>query len=277
MKFSQRIGEIAVSEVIQTRDISDDLRHSLWNVLDRHFFSRQGFLVNEYNQIGSIDGFSRKLWEEYFKRRVDLRPQWGYEILSQIRNYFFDAEWYQVYDFCEFIIQEYSANRFFDSEKLENDFNNVLERELSGYRILNDCFVPITSQQELDEVENASRAGEFEGVSIHLNRAIFHLSDRDNPDYRNSTKESISAVESMACELTRNPSATLGDALRSLETNKSLHGALRAGFSSIYGYTSDANGIRHAMLEEDDLDQADAIYFLVACSAFINYLKQKAT
>ena len=35
----------------------------------------------------------------------------------------------------------------------------------------------------------------------------------------------------------------------------------------------DANGIRHAMLEEPNLKAADARYFLLSCTSFVNYLK----
>ncbi len=35
----------------------------------------------------------------------------------------------------------------------------------------------------------------------------------------------------------------------------------------------DADGIRHAMLEEPELTAADARYFLLSCTSFVNYLK----
>jgi hypothetical protein len=54
-----------------------------------------------------------------------------------------------------------------------------------------------------------------------------------------------------------------------------LHSALRSGFAAFYGYTSDADGIRHAMLESTTLQQEDAQYMLVSCSAFIHYLLVK--
>ena len=43
----------------------------------------------------------------------------------------------------------------------------------------------------------------------------------------------------------------------------------------IYGYTSNGDGIRHALLEEDSLEYEDALYMLVSCSAFVNYLISK--
>ncbi len=97
------------------------------------------------------------------------------------------------------------------------------------------------------------------------------MSSRTNPDYRNSIKESISAVESLALQIAKDNSGTLGAILKRFEASKKLHPALKTAFSSLYGYTSDANGIRHALLEEPNLSKADARFMLICCSAFIHY------
>lgn len=39
--------------------------------------------------------------------------------------------------------------------------------------------------------------------------------------------------------------------------------------------TSDAEGIRHALLNESSLGYEDSLYMLISCSAFINYLIDK--
>ncbi len=111
-----------------------------------------------------------------------------------------------------------------------------------------------------------------------MRTALSKLSDRKNPDFRNSIKESISAVESLCQKITGKPKATLGDALKAIEKNGrvNLHSALKRGYEAIYGYTSDADGIRHAMSEQSNCDFADAKYMLVSCSAFINYLIEKS-
>ena len=46
--------------------------------------------------------------------------------------------------------------------------------------------------------------------------------------------------------------------------------------SAMYGYTSDADGIRHAMTEASDLTYSDAKYMLVTCTAFVNYVVGRA-
>jgi hypothetical protein len=80
-------------------------------------------------------------------------------------------------------------------------------------------------------------------LAIHLERALTLLADRSQPDYRNSIKESISAVEAMARVVSNNPKATSAEALKVLERGGHLHSALKDGFAKLYGYTNDALGI----------------------------------
>ncbi len=110
----------------------------------------------------------------------------------------------------------------------------------------------------------------------HINTALAKLSDRKQPDYRNSIKESISAVEPIAKMISGNSKTELPTALKIIRDKIGLHPALEKGFNSIYGYTSDGDGIRHALTEESTCDFEDAKYMLVSCSAFINYLIMKS-
>jgi hypothetical protein len=76
------------------------------------------------------------------------------------------------------------------------------------------------------------------------------------------------------------PEATaLGPALASLEKQGHLHGALKAAFAALYGYTSDEEGIRHSLVfrEEAQVDEADALFMLGACASFVNYLISRST
>lgn len=50
-------------------------------------------------------------------------------------------------------------------------------------------------------------------VKTHLRRALELLSDRENPDYRNSIKEPISAVESLSKVIAEKSNASLSKAL----------------------------------------------------------------
>ncbi len=267
-KFSERKGYVDTNVTLQAEGINDDLRNSLWNVLDQQIWSAIGFLGWYHDREPRIRSFSKNLWFHYFKKPVDSRPGLEPQILSAIREYFFNCPWYEVYDFIEFIVSERDT-------RLQDSIRQILERELSGFRLISGRFVDITDEQEVQVLEEVLSDTEYEPVTLHLKRALELLTDRKSPDYRNSIKESISAVESMAKIITGNPKATLGSALRELESKGQIHQALKDGFSKLYGYTSDEGGVRHAMLEESNLSSADAKYFLLSCTSFVNYLKSQ--
>lgn len=266
--FSERKGIKPVTDVVQTTSMSDDLRSSLWNVLDVAIWSTKDFMYPQYGEPG-IQPFSGALWFHYFKKPIDSRPDRSSAILAVIRKYFFSCQWNEVYDLLEFVVAERSRS----TPRLAEFLNAILERELSGYRCASGLLVDITTEQELAMIEEAAADSRFVGPSAHIKRALELYADREAPDYRNSIKESILAVESMARLVSGNEKATLGDALKTIERSGHLHTALKEGFLKLYGYASDEQGIRHAMLDEPNLMAGDARYFLVSCSAFVSYLK----
>lgn len=266
--FSERKGLKPISEVIQIESMNEALRNSLWNALDVALWSTKGFIYKDYEEP-LIQQLSKSLWFHYFKKPIDARPDRPHEILSEIRVYFFACPWNEVYDLLEFIVSHFKHSE----PDLPNLLNAILERELSGYRFVSGHLADITNQEELAMIEDAVKDTRFAGASSHITRALELYADRESPDYRNSIKESISAVESIARLVAKGPNATLGDALKIIEKNAQLHSALKDGFLKLYGYTSDEQGIRHAMLDEPKLTAVDARFFLVSCSAFVNYLK----
>ena len=75
------------------------------------------------------------------------------------------------------------------------------------------------------------------------------------------------------CQIINGSKETLGKALNNLKVE--IHPALKSAYSSIYGYTSDENGTRHANgIGEKNATFEEAKYMLVSCSAFVNYLKE---
>lgn len=115
-----------------------------------------------------------------------------------------------------------------------------------------------------------------DAVSKHISTALSLLSQKPEPDYRNSIKESISAVECICRKITKKN--TLGDALKELDRSGIiLPQMLKASFEKLYVYTNDkATGIRHALMDERDSPNfEEAKFMLVACSAFVNYIRAK--
>lgn len=110
----------------------------------------------------------------------------------------------------------------------------------------------------------------YEIVKKHYIKAVEKL--YKDKDYSNSIKESITSVEAM-CQIINGSKETLGKALNNLKIE--IHPALKSAYSSIYGYTSDENGTRHANgIGEKNATFSEAKYMLISCSAFVNYLKE---
>lgn len=276
--FSERHGLKKPRTEIQIDSMDQALRNRLWNVLDYHYWSHEGSPLLIYkrpweSEISSVmQSFLNKLWHHYYKEPIDkLSHKWS-GVYKLIRTRFFECEWYEVYDFIEFIPNNFPDKKI--SKRFMKTCNSVLEAELSAYRFVGQEITKITSELEIAEIEEALESP-FEPVNVHLGRALKLMSDKESPDYGNSIKEAISAVEAVCKIITNNDKATLGQALDLIETRMGLHGALKRAFDSLYGYTSNAEGIRHALLEESTLSFDDAKFMLVSCSSFINYLISK--
>ncbi len=227
----------------------------------------------DYISRSNLDFLFTALWFEYFKNPIDTIPTYFYgnnEGLAMLRSYFFNAKWHEVYDFIEFV--SIHGPREWRHRFIER-CNDSLERENSGCRFVDGKIIEISSSEEVSEIEAAiENSTPYYGVNRHLKKAITLMGDRNNPDCRNSIKESISAVEALCKTVSANEKSTLGEALKILANKGSIHPALRKAFSSLYGYTSDADGIRHPLMEESNLTSADARFMLIICSAFINYV-----
>ena len=117
-------------------------------------------------------------------------------------------------------------------------------------------FIPSTSKEQGDAtrqaIETVEQSGIVPGAATHLRKAIEHL---NAGRYAESISDSIHAVESVARVIDPRANRTLSPALDSLETAGLLsHPALKNAFNNLYGYTSDEQGIRHALLERNAAD-----------------------
>jgi hypothetical protein len=281
--FSERQGLKPVRMLIQRESMDEPLRNNLWDALTIVYWDRvQAPVIGPYERRLSgnpeMNALCRSLWHLFFQRPLDtLSDHWA-DTHMKLRGWFFECGWNEVYDFIEFVPKQYLCEDVSVNHQFREYCNAVLERHLSAYRFVSGEIVDITSEEEIAEIEEAldATAG-LEGVNTHLRTALKFLADRESPDYRNSIKESISAVESLCKLISGDEKATLRQALEQIEKQAELHGALKGAFEKLYGYSSDADGIRHALLQEPMLSSEDAKFMLVACSAFVNYLLAKAS
>jgi len=270
--FSDRYGHNPIRKVIQIEGMSEELKNGLWNAFYNTYLLCFNNQIADFNPTDS--NFFGHIWNNFLKRTTDDMPHWGAPMRSSLKNFFFTCHWWRIYDFLEYVASlDPNPQR---RQNLITNCNFTLEKELSGFRFVGGQITPITSEVEIVEIEEALDTPSQ--VNIHLKQAISHLSNKEKPDYRNSIKESISAVEGICKIITNNPKATLSSAINEMEMKKIIkfHPDLRDALKKIYSWTNDDEGIRHALKDDPSLDVEDAKFMLIACSAFVNYLKVKA-
>lgn len=286
--FSDRNGIKPINVEIQSKNFEQRTRIQLQNMMS--ILYREVYNGDLYYGRKHIQDYLRFVRGEIYAESVDVRIKYDDNVIVKMINETLQyADYDDVLTLIEGIIQywdqylkdtqgicyaQYSSS-FFSGRTIYEVVNGYFAREYVGYRFVDGIIVPISDVYELEALEEAL-TNPYEPVYQHLSKANKFLADRENPDYENSIKESISAVEAI-CEIitgTKGKEATLGAMLKKLEVKGiEIHSALKSAFSTLYGYTSDANGIRHAgYIGGKASTFEEAKFMLVSCSAFVNYL-----
>lgn len=273
MRFSQRMGITPVRDQLQKERMDKPLRVALWNVLDLHIWQdlrSEHYLMSD----APLTLLVKRIWWHFLDRPLDQLPDTSSEVVEDFRAIVLgDSDSHYVFDFIEFLVQATGDIR----ERMPVHLNDMLARNMSAYRIVGGEVVEVTEEEQVVALETALEDTKpLATVRPHIENALRLFSDRKAPDYRNSIKESISAVEAMCRLVIGEPKATLGKALKKVEPKVAAHPGLRGAFEKLYWYANDEGGIRHAMVDDTQVGLTEARYMLVACSAFVSYLVDKA-
>ena len=201
MNYSERHGHIPPREAIQHESMDDALRNRLWNVYQAIVVKEVDETIRWIRHSEKWWPFFRDLWDRLFKKPVDEIPgdiEFG---LKKVREWYFSASWHQVYSFVEFVHRELPTDRLMNRYRALCD--RALEEEMSGHRFVGDEIAPFTMEQEIVAIEAARKdSAAVATVNAHLMNALDLLADRgEDRDYRNSIKESISAVEALCWKI----------------------------------------------------------------------------
>jgi len=278
--FSERIGVVSPRSAIQRGEMSDRLRNRLWSVCDGVFWQHLDTYLfrDQFTKL-----LLREVQDGFFGLPVDELDESSHSNVKVIKRRIFQAQWYEFYDLIQFMADlsnvrgsgEPFPKMRKQAEIFINSANDVLETEKSAYRFIGRTLTEITDEGEIAELEAAIAAPEaFAGAKEHISTALTLYSDRDRPDYRNSVKEAVSAIEATFSVINGEKSNSLLAAFKLAEKNGfALHPALKKGILNIYGWTSDEEGVRHALFENDgEVGEAQAKLMLVLCSALMNFL-----
>jgi hypothetical protein len=277
MIFSDRLGVTSTPPVI-INAITPEIRTGIWNsfytvVLDQF---TQNYVKPVYDSE-DLERLIKSIWGLHLKERIDEICNFNtYVVKDKLHNHIMTTDWYNVYNFVEFVLDFLSKNFPPFCQLFTSSCNKYLERNCSGYRILENFVVPISNDTELKEIDEAINNELYSNAGIHLKTAIGKLSDKVSPDFRNSIKESITAVENICRELTGE--STLGKSITVMEkAGVGLNSQFKTALEKLYGYSNDKKtGIRHALMEDSETPGFDeAKFMLVICSSLVNYLISK--
>ncbi len=281
MKFSEREGFVPIRQVLGKEEMPPRLRNRLWNALSPTF---------EELDVWDGNRLYRSLWGDFAGESLDKIPTTIHDYVPEeglcliakrqvasgqdVRDYLQKkccAEWYLTYDFLEFLYSYLEESHSFDISEL---INPVLEQEKSPYRMIDGKFVSLTSEQEIEAIESALQIQDkYTNAKTHLQNAISSYADRKNPDYGNSIKESIHAVEAVAKVVVGNDNDSFGKLLGKLKGDHNLPDSLKHALTHLYGYTSNEAGIRHPLQDgQTPPTENNTRFMLVICSAFVNYI-----
>lgn len=264
MKFSERMGFVDIDDIIQTDRMSADLKNDIYN-----------FCYSAVYGLGSTTyGFndSKIIWRDFFHK--SLSDISGFDEGKRSINIAYkQLEFYEVYDFLEYVVQSWV-----ESNEQVKDVNRILENNHSAYRVISDQLEPITSKTDVKTLKRGLRAKIDDG---HLEKALIELSKRKNRNNLVVMKESIDAVEFAAKKVNNKlfggkSSDSFSKVCNNLSDNGFFdsHPAYVETLKKLYGYSSDG-GIRHPKERNYHPDLADATFMVSMSAAFISMLKAK--
>lgn len=282
MKFSERYGYVKPSDVLKRSVLEKEGILGLCTCID-YLEDWLGELDRSHGRGSSatFTAIEESIWCFFLNRRKsDFWEYSGHKTAAADCLLSGEYEWYDKIDLIEYMIHQLRlrCKSYRDYQRIINNFilliNDTFKRLNYAYRVVDNLVVEISDDQEVSVIEEA--LNQTSSVKTHLSEALKHLSNRPSPDYRNSIKESISAVEAICRELTG--ATTLSEALNKLENNGVvIPKMLKVSFEKLYAYTNDkTTGIRHALIDNTETpDYDEAKFMLVVCSAFVNYIQYK--
>ena len=276
--FSQAQGYEEIPAPLTLEELPREARTQIWNL----FFSHIDRFKTEdpvWPDPPSIGGPWRKILKAKH-RDFDHAPldEWDPEfqrICRNLRRYIEEQPFNKILDLVQFVLRH---------PQCPPEFMREMKRTFEACRLAYTIdtkrpptILPAATPDEgnaiVQSLDVLGAAG-LNGSASHLRNASACI---NRGDWAGSVRESVHAVESVARQLDPEAAKTLAPALKSFQRHGRLHPAVTDAFSKLYGYTSDQQGIRHALLDQTDaqVGQDEAVFMLGACASFASYLWRK--
>ena len=275
--FSQAQGYEEIPGPLKLGELPKEERTRIWNL----FYTHLSNSMSPSDLLGNGPWIGRG-WKDILRAahidfhggrldewKSDFRP-----VCKELREYIETQPFNKVFDLIQFVLRRSECTSDF-RRQMQGTFDEcrlAYTIDIARPPTILPTVTPEEGRTVIDALRTLRQAG-LNGSAAHLRKA----SERINAgDWAGSVRESIHSVESVARQLDPG-AATLGPALSSVEKRGALHPALKEAFSKLYGYTSDEQGVRHALLDRPDANVGidEAVFMLGACASFASYLWRK--
>ena len=269
LPFSQRNGYRAIPPQLKLEEVSDKHRR----LIDYHITEEIGrstiFTVYDGRFESKWMHVAKELHVRFLGLSIgDFQDDPG-ELKERLRIIIRRYKFFDLFDLIEFLCRQDNC-----SDDLKRDLSSSFEETRSAYRMVDHHTIVAVGNEDLAKTYlgalEETIAHEADGARTHLIRAGKLAKDGKFSD---SVRESITAVEAVAKKLDPD-SSTLGAALKTLSKRYFWSKELRVAIEKLYAYTNVEKGIRHALVREGkaNVDEADALFMLGACSSLVTYL-----
>jgi hypothetical protein len=272
--FSQRTGLDPIPPQLKLGEVSADLRRLLYYYISLEI-DRESY--TPYDSAVFKPGWKRvamDLHVLFFKQPINTFDYGAYKTEQRLNGFIQGANIGELLNLVEFLVRHPKC-----SAELKSELADAFGSARAAYRIFdNEYIAAIGTEEQAAAFERAIADAETKNATAARKQLIAAGVALRNLDWAGCVRESIHAVEAMAVRLAPQTD-TLGAALKVLEQQGHLHGSLKAAFSSLYGYSSEEEGVRHALVfgDEAQVDEADALFMLGACASFVSYLLARGT
>lgn len=266
--FSQRNGLVPIPPQLKLGEVSNDLRRVINYFISLEIDCETSYVMGSRIFKPSWKRVTQDIFVLFFghpigkyKASVD---DWRTSIASLTET----LDLPKLFDFVEFLSRHDHC-----SADLKKNLANAFISERAAYRVIDGQIVAIGTNEQADAFDAAIKLSEDNGALAARAHLVTSGACLRNGDWSGSIRESIHSVEAIAVRLS-NGASTLGAALAALEKRGYLHGSLKGAFGQLYGYSSNEEGVRHALVFKDEpqVDETDALFMLGACASFVSYL-----
>ncbi len=275
--FSRRHGYEPLPEAMRLEHLSREFRIQIWNLIRSSLIAIESHAPGLTFFKGDAKRFLERVLGQLTETPED-EVNTDYErTMAFVKGVVLKRPFFSVLSLLEIVCNDDAS-----WEPFAGQVHDLFEHHAAPYRFDISLrpfhFIPRGSKEQGEAIQQAVdtlRQARMDGASAHLRKAAEAM---NGGRYADSVANSIHAVESVACLIDSKPAKTLGPALKSLKDRGVLnHEALARGFAALYGYSSDEQGIRHALLDRNEANVGldEAMFMYGACASFAAYLVSK--